>query len=132
MPIKNGTILSGATISATGGTSSTLTSDGQTVQNGVHVIDASVTDFRVQPHITFKNRPAKVGSDGKWGKFKRENVLTIPKILADTSQGFPNIRVTLEGFPEMTQAEIIKLIDWQAQLFTDADFRSFWLSGAVE
>jgi len=131
MSIINGTILTGATLSAAGGTSSTLTTDGQTVQNGVHVIDAGVTDFRVQPHVTFKNKPAKVDTSGIWGKFKRESVLTIPKILTSGAQSFPLIRVSFEGLPEMSQAEIDKLLDWQAQLFFDSDFRTFWRTGSV-
>lgn len=132
MPIQGGTILTGATISASGGTSSTLSADGQTVQNGVHVSDMAVTDFRVRPHATFKNVFATLNkTTGKWSKGKKSCVATFPRTMTDGTAGFPLLRIILEDFPEMTDAEYEKMVTWGAQLFYNASFKPFWKTGSV-
>lgn len=131
MAINNGTIADGATVSATGGTSKTLVASGVAVTNGVQVMDSSVTDFRVRPTLTAKNKVPKVLATGEWTKGVRSMNIVFPKILASGKQGFPCIRISLEDFPEMTQAEIDKMTNWAAQALIDADFASFWRTGAV-
>lgn len=44
MGLTNVGILAGATVSASGGTAVSYTPDGLSVKNGLHLIDASVTD----------------------------------------------------------------------------------------
>lgn len=131
MAIINGTIADGATASFTGGTSKTLVSSGVSVPNGIQVMDASVTDFRIRPSVTFKNKVPKLGSDGEWGKGARSANVVLPKILTSGKQGFPCVRINLEDFPEMTQAEIDKLRSYAAQIILDADFDAFWRTGAT-
>lgn len=131
MPLQSASILNGATISATGGTSVTLSPDGQQVVNGVHLIDASVTDYRVRPNITARTRNPALQSDGYYGKGRRSMTITQPKVLANGKQGFPCFRLELEDFPEMTQAEIDKLKIWAAQCIMDADFTAFWYTGSL-
>lgn len=89
MGLQNGTILDGATVSATGGTSKTLTTDGLQVTGGIHLIDASVTDYRTQPNITAKNKQPVLQADGYYGKRKRTMSLAFPKVLSSGKQGFP-------------------------------------------
>lgn len=132
MALRNATILDGASISATGGTSKSLTTDGQLIVNGVHLIDASVTDYRVRPNISARNRNPALQSDGTYGKGRRSMTITIPKVLANGKQGFPCFRLELEDFPEMTQAEIDKLKIWAAQCIIDSDFTSFWYTGSID
>lgn len=132
MPIQSGTILTASTISAAGGTASTLTSDGQTVQNGVHVADMAVSDLRIRPHWTFKNYlPTLDSVTKKYGKGKRVATGTFPRMMADGFPGFPVIRIQVEDYPEMTDAELTKILDWGAQCLFDADFRPFWKTGSV-
>lgn len=132
MPIQSGTILTAPIISATGGTSSTLSPDGQTVQNGIHVSDAAVLDLRVRPHWTFKNYiPTLDPLTKKYGKGKRVATGTFPRTMADGLPGFPVIRIQVEDYPEMTDAEVTKILDWGAQCLFDADFRPFWKTGNV-
>lgn len=132
MAINNSAISDGATTSFTGGTSKTLSASGVTIANGIQVIDASVTDFRIRPAITFKNSVPKLdNATGEWGKGSRKATIVLPKILASGKQGFPCVRISLEDFPEMTQAEIDKLRSYAAQILQDADFDAFWRTGAV-
>lgn len=129
MPINNSTILSGATLSATGGTSFTLTIDGQNVANGVHASDMSVTDFKVRPGVTFKARMPSKRPDGTWQKGKFSACLTRPKTKANTTVEYPLARVEIEFSEESTTAEVLELRKQAAQLLFDADYDSFWTSG---
>lgn len=132
MAINNSTLLEGATAAFTGGTAKTFTIDGLKVNNGVHASDTSVADMRVRPGITCKGYPATVDSKtGKWSSGKREGVVTRPKILADLTQFFPNVRIVLTDHPEMTAAEITALRLMAAELLMDPDFDSFWGIGSL-
>lgn len=132
MPINGATVLkAGATTTFGGGSSVTLTTDGLEIKSGVHVIDASVTDYRIRPNFTFRNRPPALQADGTYGKGKRSAQVDVPKILASGKQGFPRVRIELEDYPEMTQAEVDELRSLAAQAIKDADFDSFWRTGST-
>lgn len=132
MPLNGATLLAGPSISITGGTVKTFTSNGLTVKNGIQIIDASVTDFRIRPVMTVKvTQPVLDKVTGKWLKGKKEISLTIPKLLADGSQEFPNITVILKDHPENSAAEIQALREFALQTLNDADFASFWAAGSV-
>lgn len=67
MPINGLSIADSATsIAATGGTAQVFTPDGVTVNNGIHVAAAAVTDFRVRPHISFVNKNPQRKADGSY------------------------------------------------------------------
>lgn len=132
MPINGGTIADGGTpAAATGGTVKTYTAGGQSIMNGIQVIDPSVTDFRIRPNATFKTANAKLSPLGKWSKGKRSVTYVIPKVLSDGTQAFPLVRISLEDHPEMTEAEILRLLSNAAQLLYDADFQAFWKTGST-
>lgn len=131
MPINGATLSEGATIAPTGGTSKVYTPDGLSVANGIHVIDASVTDARVRPGMTAKSVPARIGSNGEWSNDKRELVITRPKVLVNGTQRFPNIRITLTVHPENTQAEIDMLTNLGSQALVDPDFVNLWRVGSI-
>lgn len=132
MPLNGATLLVGPTITPTGGTAHTFESNGLTVRNGIQLVDASVTDVRIRPVMTCKVvQPVLDKATGKWTKGKKELSLTIPKLLADGSQEFPNISVTLKDHPELTAAELLILLDYAAQIPKDADFAKFWSIGSV-
>lgn len=71
-------------LSVTGGTVKTYTPDGQAVSNGVHVADNTVTDFRVKPHITWKNRNPQRLPDGSYTRGKKTVIVTFPYLNATT------------------------------------------------
>lgn len=132
MGLQNATILDGATVGATGGTSKTLSVDGIPVTNGIHLSDFSVADLRTRPNVTAKNRPAAYNkSTAKWTKGKRELVLTFPKILADGSIEYPLVRIEIEDHPEQSDAELIKMFTWASQAFIDTDFTNFMKYGSL-
>lgn len=129
MAIQNGTILTGATSAATGGTSSTLSLTGTNIVSGIQVADMSITDYRVRPFINFKYRNPTL-KNGVYSKSKAEAMIVIPKILASGLASFPLLRIGFEGHPEMLDAETVKILSWGAQLLFDADFTAFWKTGA--
>lgn len=132
MTIRNSSILTGATLAATGGTASTLKTTGTTIPNGVQVCDTGVTDARIRPTLTFKTRPATLRNDGTWQKQKCEMTVVIPKIVASGKVEFPVLRQSIELHPEMTQAEIDKLASWGAQLLFDTDFADYRNNGSTD
>lgn len=131
MGLQNGTLMDGATFTVNGGTSKTLSVDGQQVTGGIHLQDASVTDFRTRPNATVKTKLPVLGSDGYYGKGKKSFTIVHPKVLANGKQGFPLIRIELEDYPEMSQAEVDKLLIWGTQILCDADFQTFWRTGSL-
>lgn len=125
MAIRNGSILTGATIAATGGTASTLKSTGLDVPGGVQVTDFSVADMRLRPTITFKSRPATLQRDGSWSKQKVDYTIRMPKVLADLSVTVNYASGTISVHPESTDAEITKLCAWNAQINFGSSFTDF-------
>jgi len=130
MGLQNATILDGTTVGFTGGTAHTMSPDGLQIVNGIHLIDASVADFRTRPSLTAKTKQPSLLPDGVYGKGKKSMTLTMPKILTSGKQEFPNFRLELADHPEMSQAEIDKLKIWACQCIMDADFTSFWYTGS--
>jgi len=130
MSLSSFAILAGGTNSATGGTSKTYAIDGKQVVGGVHVADASVTDFRVRPNATFRNREPKYNSALKrFSKDKKSVTLVVPKILTDGSVEYNLIRIEREVHPESTAAESLELNVQGAQLLFDSELASFWSTG---
>lgn len=129
MAINGSSILSGATLAATGGSAKTFTIDGQIVANGVHASDMSVADFKLRPGLTFKARMPSKKSDGTWQKGKFSATLTVPKLKADTTVDFPLARVEMEFSDESTAAELLELRKQIAQVLFDSDYDQFWTSG---
>lgn len=131
MGLQNGTLSDNGTISVSGGTTVTLSVDGQQVAGGIHLQDASVTDYRVRPNATAKAKMPSLGADGTYGKGKKSFTLVFPRVLASGKQGFPLVRIELEDFPEMTQADINKMLTWGSQILSGASFLNFWRTGSL-
>lgn len=132
MALSSFALLAGGTNSATGGTSKTYANDGKPVAGGIHVSDASQTDFRIRPNITFRNREPKYNSvTKKFSKDKKQAVLVIPKLLADGSVEYNLIRIEREVHPESTAAEMLELNVQGAQLLFDSEVSAFWTVGST-
>lgn len=131
MPLNGAAVLTGSTLSATGGTSKTFTSDGQTVTNGLHLQDASIADFRIRPQITVKTRNPKRNPDGSYTKGKRWITLYAPKLKADGTIA-PNVyRYESEIDPETTTAAELDDRKMFSQMLFDTDFESFHATGSL-
>lgn len=131
MALNGSTVLNGATISATGGTTITFGVSGKDVPNGVEIVDVGATDYTVRTSATFKVKMPNYNSvTGTWSKGKREIVLVKPKILASGALVFPLCRIDVEDHPEMSAAEALELRKEAAQLLTDSDFDLFFTTGS--
>lgn len=126
MPINGLSIAHGATsLSVTGGTARAFTPDGQTVTNGVHVAASAVTDFRVRPHISFKNRNPVRRSDGTYSQGTRTFVYTEPYLDASGVVHYDTWEVTHRYSPSIPDANIKSARYNTAQLLFDADLENY-------
>lgn len=131
MGLTSFSILDGAaSIAASGGTAKTYSTDGQTVQDGIHVIDASVTDFRVRPEVLFKTR-RPIFKNGRWNKDKKGFLLVEPILLADGTTEYNSLRVERLIHPETTDAKALSFNTRGAQLLTGASQASYWSTGST-
>lgn len=136
MSLATLSILASATVSASGGTAVNYTPDGKTIANGLHLIDASVTDFTTRPQVTVKSKdpvlqPASGLTVAGYGKDKRSVVLVEPFKAANGVIHFNLIRIEREVHPELSAAAGIELLKKGAQFCIDADLASFWATGSV-
>lgn len=131
MALNGSTLLTGATVSATGGSVKTFSSDGMTIQNGVHLIDVAETDFRVQSSITVKVKRPTLNSLGVYSKGKISLVIKAPIILESGATSFELIRIERESHPENTAAARLDLNVLGAQALTDPDFAQLWASSST-
>lgn len=127
----NGAIIKQAgTNSVTGGTDITFSADGQTVANGLHLIDASEPDYRIRPSLTAKYRTPTL-SNGEYSKDKKTLTLVRPMIKDNGETVFNLIRIEREVHPETSAADALELNTQGAQLLFDSDFAAFWSIGSV-
>lgn len=131
MPLQNMSLPVDGTLSVAGGTAKSFTTDGQTVANGLHLADASVTDFRIRPNMTVKVKMPSLDGAGVYSKDKKTITYVVPKLLASGKTVFNLIRVEREVHPESTAAEALHLLNVGAQLLFDLDTTSFWASGSL-
>lgn len=131
MSVQNGSILAGGTVTAAGGSAVTYTPDGQTVPNGIHLINAQVVDFRIRPNVTLKTKLPSLDSSQVYSKDRKTVLLVIPKILASGKTVFNLIRIEREIHPESTAAEALEFNIQGAQFLVDSDYASFWSAGSI-
>lgn len=125
------TIALGATVSTTGGTSKVYTPDGMEVKNGIHLIDASVADFRIRPSITARYTAPKLLSDGSYTKGKLSLAESVPMLLESGKTVFNVVRSEIEIHPEATATVLAEMRKKGAQLFTVVSTDSYWQAGSL-
>lgn len=131
MGLATASILTGATVSATGGTAVNYVPDGLTIANGLHLIDSAITDFRIQPQVTVKTKNPTLSPDGSYSKGKRTVTLVEPFVDSKGKTQFDLIRIEREVHPESSAAKALDLNKKGAQLLTDSDLAGFWASGSL-
>lgn len=134
MGLQNATLMVGATISSTGGTSTAFVPNGASVTNGAQVVDSTNTNAVTRASITaktIKQAVIDVVTGLFIGKTKRQMQLVRPKVLASGRVVFPLVRIELETVPDCTDAEITALLNEGAMLLSDSDFTSFWKLGSI-
>lgn len=131
MAVQNASILAGATIAPSGGSAITYSPNGQTIQNGVQLIDAAVTDYRIRPTVTLKVKNPVLDSNSVYSKDRKSILLVEPIILASGKVVFNLLRIEREIHPETSAANAFGFNTKGAQLLTDSDFTNFWAAGSL-
>lgn len=132
MGLKTMSLLSGATLSASGGTALAFAENGATIANGLQLIVPGDTDYATRRYVTIKSRqPTLNPKTGSYGKDKKSMSLTLPCILTDGSVVFNVIRIEREVHPSVSAANVLELNKVAAQFLIDADCTDFWATGSL-
>lgn len=132
MTISAMSIAANATsISVTGGTALAYAPDGQLVTNGIHVAANSVADFRVRPHISFKNKNPVRRSDGSFSRGERTIVLTEPYLHTDGIVYYDTYEIKRLYAPVIPVANLDNGRRKAAQVLFDADLENFNTVGDI-
>lgn len=125
-------LLSGATTSFAGGTAYTLTADGKPVKNGIHLVDAAVTDYATRPNYFCEVRqPVYDATTKSYSNWKKSAKGYRPKVDAVGNIKTPSWQIILSDNPCQTQAEVDAMKAEMIQFIQDADMASFWNVGTT-
>lgn len=132
MGLQNASILKGAATSFTGGTARALSPDSVQVKNGIHLIDASVTDYTTRPNaFVAASPPVYSPMDKDYSNAKKSVKGYFPKVTANGNVRAPSIEIIIRDNPCQTVAEVQEMIDFGIQILADADFASFRSTGSL-
>lgn len=133
MGAKSFAISKGATPSIAGGTAVNFADDGQSVTNGVHVVNAGATDIRLQESVTLKTRRPTLKNGVYTSKDKRSHVFSKPFLLANGTITYGVIRQEIELHPDVTNfaAEHADMRKTACQLWFDAELETFNANGTI-
>lgn len=132
MGLKTMSLLSGATVAASGGSALAFAEDGQTVANGIHLIVPADADYQTRRGMTVKYRPPVLDvKTGSYGKDKKSFCLTKPMTLADGRVVFNTVRIEREVHPTLPAEDAAELNKLGAQLLSDPDTDAFWATGSL-
>lgn len=132
MGLKTMSLLSGATVSVTGGSAVAFSDDGVSIQNGLHLVVPGDTDYQTRRQATVKYRPPTLDAKtGVYGKDKKTISFVVPQVLASGQVVFNTIRIEREVHPSALAATVTDLNKIGAQLLVDPDLDAFWAAGAL-
>jgi len=132
MGLKTMSLLAGATLAATGGTAVAFADDGQSIQNGCHLIVPADADYQTRRSVTVKYRPPTLNAKtGAYGKDKKSMCYAQPVVLTDGSVVFNTIRIEREVHPSTSAANVLDFTKVGAQMLFDTDTDSFWATGSM-
>lgn len=132
MGIKSISLLTGATLSASGGSALAFADDGQSIPNGVHLVVPGDTDYQTRRQATVKYRPPTLDArTGVYGKDKKTVSLVQPVVLETGQVVFNTVRIEREVHPSTSAADALDLLKVGAQFATDSDAEAFWAVGSL-
>lgn len=132
MALKNMSLLTGATIAATGGTALAFADDGVSIANGVHLVVPSDTDYQTRRQATFKFRPPTLDAKTSvYGKDKKSVSIVDPIVMPSGQIVFNTVRIEREVHPSYSAADCIELNKLAAQVLVDSDLDNFWAVGSL-
>lgn len=130
MGAQNVTLLRGATVAATGGTSQAFTPDGVSIDGGIHLADAGQTSFKLRSSIVLKTKNPQL-VQGEYTKGKRWLTLMQPMVLTSGSVVQNVVRIEVEVHPDLASADVVDLCLAGSQLLFDDDLLSFLNTGSL-
>lgn len=132
MGLKTMSLLSGATVAATGGTALNFVDDGVSIANGLRLACTSDTDYATRRQVTFKLRPStRDTKTGNWTKDKKSITLVRPRPQTDGQVVFETFRIEREVLPSSSAADNDEFGKIAMQLILDADAAGFWANGSL-
>jgi hypothetical protein len=132
MSLKNMALLTGATISASGGSALVMADTGLTITNGLQLVVPADVDYQTRRQATIKFRPPTLDpKTNSYGKDKKSISFALPMVLTDGRVVFNTIRIEREVHPSLTAAQCTDLNKVGAQLLTDSDTDAFWATGSL-
>lgn len=132
MGLKTMSLLSAATVAASGGSALVFADDGVTIPNGVHLIVPADSDYQTRRQVTVKYRPPTLDAKtGAYGKDKKSITLVLPQVLSSGTVVFNTVRIEREVHPSLTAVTCVELNKLGAQLLSDTDLDAFWATGSL-
>jgi len=127
MPLTSASVLTGATITPSGG--SALAFDGAGIRNGTHTLNCDAdTDLRTRRQFvcSVKEPRPSAGAPNGSTQARAAIVFKSPLALDNDNVTVNTVRVEVAYDPETTSAEIDELLVIGAQMFSDSDFTDFY------
>lgn len=133
MALKDMSLVTAPTsLDVTGGSALVFADDGVTINNGLHLIVPSDSDYQTRRTLTAKFRPPAINpATGSYGKDKKSMTYVLPQVLSDGSVVFNTLRIEREVHPSLPAADALDMINVGAQMLFDADTADFWANGSV-
>lgn len=132
MGLKNMSIISAGSVTASGGAALTFAEDGVSVPNGIHLIVPNDADYQTRRQLTVKVRqPTLDPKTGQYSKDKKSMCLAMPIVLSDGRVVFNTIRIEREMHPSVTPADCVEFNKLGSQLLFDTDTDGFWATGSL-
>lgn len=132
MGLKSMSLLTGAAVSASGGSALVFADDGITIPNGLHLVVPADADYQTRRQLTAKYRPPALDSKtNSYGKDKKSLCYVQPIVLSDGRVVFNTLRIEREVHPSLSAAQCTDLNKIGAQLLSDSDADAFWATGSL-
>lgn len=132
MGLKDLSLVTGSTISVTGGTPLVFSDDGVTITNGLHLVVPEDPDYSIRRQMTLKVKSPTIDvKTGTYSKDKKSVSFVIPFVSPQGRVIFNTIRIEREFHPTSTPADAAYLLEIGAQICTDVAFGKFWATGSL-
>jgi len=132
MGLKSMSLLTGATVAATGGSALAFSDNGVSVPNGLQVVIPTDVDYQTRRTATIKYRPPTLDpKTGAYNKDKKSISFSKPIVLSTGTVVFNTIRLEREVHPSLSAAECLELNKLAAQMLVDTDLDAFWATGSL-
>lgn len=129
MAIQTAAVIDAPTPSFSGGTSYNLATKSQSV-NALSTVVTDGSEFVSQTKIDFSIRDPRVLANAPNGYTQARSLVSIkiPLLLDNGKTTINTLRMELAVDHEMTNTEILKLLNYGSQILVVSDYANFWYS----